>query len=500
MLASPLCAQRARIPLQRSLGSPAVGDGLTISGGGSTAVATDELFAAAQQLHRLAFEAAAIGLELGTAGAPVEALVAASAPAAAARAGFDIREAMSMLARIESEAHGVGGALSTAAEGYGFIDRFVGALGLQLAGVGAALAGTVLRAAVVASPLAFIVAHQLVRGLVASHVFSGGSAPASPSAHESNGLLTNPLAVGIIRDATMSVDDASLVAGGVPGPLASLLGDAGLGLTGLAFASTAIMGAGSSVGLFTETPVRLVAEHSRAVTGPPAGFEDRLARVPDPATDNGAQVVVEKYSTPGEPDRFEVYIAGTVTFSPEETTEPWDMTSNMSNAAGDGGGSVASVVEAMRSAGVDDSSPVQLTGYSQGGGTAARIAASGDFNIVGLTTFGGPTGQVPIPADVPTVIVEHSDDMVPALGGVQANQQALIVEREVFAGRDIPTEYAVPAHHMEYYEETARLMDAASSDQVTQAATRLGAFGAGAIRVTSTAYTFERVDPSGRAG
>jgi hypothetical protein len=477
-----------------------VGDGLTISGGGSTAVATDELFAAAQQLRRLAVEAAAMALELETIGSPVDALVAAQAPAAAARAGFDIREARAMLDRIESESHGMGGALSTAAEGYGFIERFVGALGLQLAGVGAAVAGTVLRAAAVASPLAFVAAHLLVRGLVASHVFAGGAAPGSSGPHTSNGLLTNPLAVGIIRDATMSVDDAGLVAAGIPAPIASLLGDAGLGVTGLAFASTAIMGVGAGVGLLTETPVRVVAEHPRPVTGPPTGFEDRLTRVPDPATDAGAQVVVEKYSTPGEPDRFEVYIAGTVTFSPEATTEPWDMTSNLSNAAGGGGGSVASVVEAMRLAGVDDSSPVQLTGYSQGGGTAARIAASGDFNVVGLTTFGGPTGQVPIPADVPTVIVEHSDDMVPALGGVQVNQQALIVEREVFAGRDIPTEYAVPAHHIEYYEETARLMDAASSDQVTQAAARLDAFGAGATRVTSTAYTFERVDPSGPSG
>ncbi|MCU1579920.1 MAG: hypothetical protein JWP19_2124 [Rhodoglobus sp.] len=441
-----------------------------------------------------------MGLELGTIGGPVDALLAVSAPAAAARAGLDIREAMGVLARIESEAHGIGGALSTAAEGYGFVERFVDALGIQFTGVGAALAGTVLRAAAVASPLAFVAANLLVRGLVASHVFSGGSAPGPSGPHTSNGLLTNPLAVGIIRDATMSVDDSVMAAAGMPAPLASFLGDAGLGVTGLAFASTAIMGAGTSVGLLTETPVRLVAEHSRVVTGPPAGFEDRLSRVPDPATDNGAQVVVEKYSTPGEPDRFEVYIAGTVTFSPEATTEPWDMTSNMSNAAGDRGGSVASVVEAMRSAGVVDSSPVQLTGYSQGGGTAARIAASGDFNIVGLTTFGGPTGQVPIPADVPTVIVEHSDDMVPALGGVQANQQALIVEREVFAGRDIPTDYAVPAHHIEYYEQTARLMDAASSDQVTRAASRLDAFGAGAARVTSTAYTFERVDTSGRAG
>lgn len=475
-----------------------MGDGLTISGGGSTAVATDELFAAAQQLHRLALEAAALRLDLATIDRRISMnwLTAGHAPAGAARAEFDIDQAKAVLVEIETESRGIGWALSSAAEAYGFIERFISGMGLQLAGDGAALAGSVVSAAAIVSPAAVLTGRLALRGMVDAHLFSGDPAAASTGPHPNNGLVTNPLTAGAVRTASMSLDDAMMTASGLPYPVARLLGDGGLGAAGLPFAAAGLMGAGASVGLLSETAVRQVAEHSRTVSAAPAGFAERLERVPDPSVDGGEQVVIEKYEMPGRPDRFEVYVAGTVTFSPEATTEPWDMTSNVANAAGEGSGSFQSVVQAMHSAGIGADNPVQLTGYSQGGGTAARVAQSGMFDVVGLTTFGGPTGQIPIPADIPTVIVEHSDDIVPMLGGVQLNQQALIVERDVFAGRDIPTDYAVPAHHIEYYEETARLMDDASSDQVTTAAARLDAFGAGATSITSTSYTFERVDPS----
>lgn len=475
-----------------------MGDDLVISGGGSTAVATDELFASAQRLHRLALEAASLRLELGGIDRlmSMDSLTIAHAPADAARAEFDIDQAKAVMAELEAACRGIGWALDNAAEGYGFIERFISGFGMQLAGDGAALAGTVLSIGAAAAPMAAAGAQLAGRRVVASGALSRDPASTSSGPHASNAVLTNPAAAGVVRTAAMSADDLLMTASGLPGPVAHFLGDGGIGVAGLAFASTTIMAAGAAVGLFTETPVRPISEQRHAVAGPPGGFAERLSRVPDPAAADGAQVVVEKYTSPGQPDRFEVYVAGTVTFSPEATTEPWDMTSNLSNAAGDGGGSVASVVQAMRMAGVDAASPVQLTGYSQGGGTAARIAASGDFNVVGLATFGGPTGQVPIPPAIPAVIVEHSDDIVPALGGMQLNQHALVVERNVFAGREIPVQDAVPAHHLEYYKETARLMDAASSDQVREAAARLDAFGSGAATVTSTAYRFERVEPA----
>jgi hypothetical protein len=150
----------------------------------------------------------------------------------------------------------------------------------------------------------------------------------------------------------------------------------------------------------------------------------------------------------------------------------------------------------MIDAGVTPDSPVQFTGYSQGGGTAARLAASGEWNTQGVATFGGPTGGIQLPRDVPAVIVEHREDLVPALGGPQLNHDAVYVQREVFGGEEVPHDVAVPAHHAQYYAETATLMDAEQNAQLRAAVGGLDSFGAGATSVTSTAYRFERVDPA----
>jgi hypothetical protein len=146
----------------------------------------------------------------------------------------------------------------------------------------------------------------------------------------------------------------------------------------------------------------------------------------------------------------------------------------------------------MEAAGIDESSPVQFTGYSQGGGTAAVLAASGLYNTQGLVTFGGPTGQVPLPHDLPAVLVEHSDDPVPAFGGDQANWGSVLVRRDVFGGVELPTKYAVPSHHIEYYLQTARLMDESGSPQLDATMVALDAFTTGATLESSTAYRFER--------
>ena len=140
---------------------------------------------------------------------------------------------------------------------------------------------------------------------------------------------------------------------------------------------------------------------------------------------------------------------------------------------------------------------MQLTGFSQGGGTVAQVAASGQFSVTGVATFGGPTGQVHLPTGIPVVIVEHLDDPVPALGGSQANDAAVVVRRDVFGGTGLPDDLAVPSHHAEYYAETATLMDRSHDAALAAAVARLDAFGAGATTVTSVAYEFDRPAPSG---
>ena len=506
-----------------------MGDELVIGGSGSFAVGTDELFACAEQLRELRREMSALGSDLGSIDSLVSKwqLRSAAVPASAFEAEAEIHRARVVIAEVELQSRAMDSAIEAAAAGYGFAEHFVGRMiheftgqfGAMLARFSpmlllATLAGTAVLG--VAGGILIEKANGVGQGpnrfgpnqrgpnqrgpdqpsrsplgsspFSTSHTGRPGESHPTPWFREHNEIVTNPLTVGLVRLASQASGDVVAGALGVPPQLTSLLGGAGVMI-----GSTAVMRAGSTIGLFKETPVRLVDSHTQAVSSSPSGFAERLSRVPDTETTDGAQVVIEKYSTPGDVDRFEVYIAGTVTFSPSADSEPWDMTSNMANAAGFGGGSYASVAAAMKLAGIDSSSPVQFTGYSQGGGTAARLAASGDYNTQGLATFGGPTGQVQIPEGFPTVIVEHTDDIVPALGGEQVNNHAVLVERAVFAGKEVPTDLAVPAHHYEYYEETARLMDKAQSDQITTAGSRLDSFGSGATSLTSTAYQYERV-------
>ena len=470
-------------------------DDLLISGLGSTAVATDELYASSQQLHRLAIEASQLRAELSAIDSIISAtgLIAARGPASAARAESDLHQAVMLMGEIETGARGLEWALDTAAQGYGWAEHFAGSLGAQFAGELGGLGGWLLPLALGTAPA---VGSAGLAGAALSALrgpLKGGPGIAAPA-------LSRAGTVAAVRAGVMGVDDALMAASGVSRPLARVLGDPGAGIVGTATAAAALMGIGASTGLFREGPVQVTATHSREVAGPPQGFADRLNRIPDPAREAGAQVVVEKYSQTGVPDRFEVYISGTVTFDPAASSEPFDLTSNLGNAAGHHGGAYHSVVEAMRLAGVTESSPVQFTGYSQGGATAAMLAASGDFATTGLTTFGAPAGQIIIPESVSAVIVEHTDDLVPALGGTQNNLDALIIQRDVFGGRDVPQTEAVPAHDRRYYADTARLMDSARSDHVARVATRLESFVAGATTVTSTAYTFARTDPGVTSG
>ena len=149
----------------------------------------------------------------------------------------------------------------------------------------------------------------------------------------------------------------------------------------------------------------------------------------------------------------------------------------------------------MADSGVTAQSPVQFTGFSQGGLIAARLAASGDYNTMGLFTAGSPTGQIEVPSTVAVLELEHTDDIVPALGGVRTDYDAVLVEREAFAGRDTPEGVAVPSHDRDEYRATAVLAERAGSERVSDVVDRLNGFSAGATSIVSTSYVAERPEP-----
>jgi len=186
------------------------------------------------------------------------------------------------------------------------------------------------------------------------------------------------------------------------------------------------------------------------------------------------------------------------------------MTSNMNAVAGREAGSYRAVTAAMASAGITPSSPVMFTGYSQGGLIAAELAASGDFDTRGLFTLGAPAAQVEVPTSIPWVALEHTDDIVPAVGGSWASADPVLVRRELFYGRPVSTEQMLPAHQLDGYRETAALVDASHETRVVSALAAFDSFGDGTTSADSTLYTGVRdlrtpafptsADPAPRSG
>jgi pimeloyl-ACP methyl ester carboxylesterase len=219
---------------------------------------------------------------------------------------------------------------------------------------------------------------------------------------------------------------------------------------------------------------------------PARGIGDRAERIPE----EPEQIRIDRYSTPGAPDRFEVYIAGTAELAVSGDDEPWDMTSNLTAMAGGSAGSFRAVEEAMHLAGIEAGDPVTFTGYSQGGIIAAQLAASGQYAVDGIVSFGAPAGQVAVPHDIPYLAVEHTNDLVPALGGTFASSEPVVVRRQLFDGPPPLGEYVLPAHRLTHYVETADLVDVSDDPRIEAALRRFE--HAPATSVTSTVYLATR--------
>ena len=470
------------------------GDTLIVSGGGSTLVATDTLLAEAARLRLLQGDAEDWLVRV----ARIQALDSdqplgpvMSLP----NAGMNVFAARSALERVAERSQTLADALIAAAEGYGRAER--------LRDWGASLSGAWLGSTLglLAPLLALAAVPGLtvgVVGLVLGGLLTGrrpGDAPAEIGAwvHAHPRALTNPVLVEAVRVIVSSADDAATGRAGVPFPVSLALGDEGLGLLGVTTTAAGLVGLARPLGLLRETPVSVerldggtrplgpppagAARPGAALPGrpvaPPAGFEDLAARIPS-VSEDAPQVRIERYGGPDDAS-WVVYIGGTAAWSPVAGEQPWDLTSNLVALADQGSGSYRAVVDAMREAGVAPGDPVVPVGHSQGGLIAAQLAASGDFNTVAVATFGGLTAQVALPADVEAVMVEHTDDLVPALGGTATgDDERLVVRREVFAEAEVPVDRPLPAHALTAYRDTGRLMDGSEEPRLQEFRETLG--------------------------
>ncbi|NUL45436.1 hypothetical protein F7P69_09550 [Cellulosimicrobium funkei] len=135
---------------------------------------------------------------------------------------------------------------------------------------------------------------------------------------------------------------------------------------------------------------------------------------------------------PGAPETvWLVALPGTQTGDHKDasgwSTNPWDMGGNAEAMALDSQHVSAAVDEALRAAGAGQDDALVLTGYSQGGLHAARIAAderiAENYDVQGLLTIGSPTGEISVPASVEAAHLEHHEDF-PAAADGRANPQS----------------------------------------------------------------------------
>jgi hypothetical protein len=481
-------------------GSPDVQPGpplmTTSSHDGRVVVASDALLAQLDSLGRLAQSARlSAGALLGV----LESLepqisVAYAVPAAALETGRVIRAAVGTLLTVQDRAEQVGSCVLFCLAEYTQSEQIAGSLAHRVdesaawqVGAGARLFGL---------PLAMAAASSILAGAVVT-----GRSPAALASGLQDYLkvhgriLTNPRTVAIIRELA---SDANGFGAGfmlVPPPLADALDSARL--TGVSSSANTVVALGRGVGLFEPSGAAVKKTSSFEFGAPPTSLVARAESFPDPQNDpNGEQIRIDRYVEAGKPDRFDVYIAGTVTFDPKTHGQPFDLTSDLNGVGGRQSASYQAVVSAMHQAGISSESPVVLNGYSQGGLLASQVAASGAFNVHGVVTFGAPSAQVELPASIPVLTVRNAEDLVPATSGYDVNPNAVVVERPVFAATPVPSDWAVPAHRLSYYQETAAVVDRASSSEVRSVLDPLNRFCAGASKVDSTLWVATRVPES----
>lgn len=467
-------------------------DALTIAGGTTTAVATDELFADAARLGGL--EAAASGW-LERAGVISRGLHELDLREPAARwdttsPAWSVGAAIQRLRETRNTAGSLHAALLETAERYGATERQIESAWQFGSRIGAWMLG-------VATPFLILPAIGAVGAqLGAKHL--GWTTPLESLIAEHRHLLSDPAFVRFVRAAGGSVDE--YVAGllripalvplgerlGAPENASVLLGAAGVaGLIGLNHGRVLVDGpsTGTRVDVRVSDNGSLRPSRGGPVVGAPAGVGDLAARIPDASAD-AAQIRVERYGGPGDA-RWIVYVSGTVDFALAAGEQAFDLTSNVHGIADDAaldamrpagaesGAGERAVRAAMRELGVGTGDPLILVGHSGGGVIAASIAADPELNAVAALSLGGPVASAEVREGVTVLSVEHAEDLVPATGGPgHPSPDRISVSRSVLEpGRAYDA--AFPAHELTRYRETAALIDRSEEQRLTAFTARI---------------------------
>ena len=192
-------------------------------------------------------------------------------------------------------------------------------------------------------------------------------------------------------------------------------------------------------------------------------------------------------SSPG--NRYVAYIPGTQAWLPIAGKNPLDLTSNLQAMAGPArASSEAAVQRAIAIAGVTKRDQVLLVGHSQGGMVAANIASQPqNYKVAGLVTIGSPISQLNQDLRVPTVSIQHTNDLVPKLDLTQnaVGKDWVTVEREAPVSSSDSKPAALQAHELSTYRGTTLLADQSNDAGLTRIRALITDFASGQGQATN---------------
>ena len=479
------------------------GDELVVSGGGSFAVSTDEISNTAFRLRFVESESLAAAARLRALELCLDPHVAAQAPTVPAlvlQAADDLDRASRAAGELELS-------LRLAAEAYGMVENSL-IDGMRItSGLLGNVLGHIAPFLLLAGAPFLAAGSGVLVGLASRPGAARSTVDVGEWMRENPRLANNPAVAAAVRLLFSSSDD--IIAGllGVPPGAGAVIGDDGVGLFGIREAAglvlTAAGAAGAARGLagggaagggrsaLVETPVHTTRVGTSTVTAP-SSIAELASRMPNTSA-RGPQIKVEKYATENGDPSYIVYLGGTVDMNAMPEGEAFDMTSNVESMSAGDGASYRAAVEAMRDAGIQPGDPVLEVGYSQGGLLAVQLEQSGDYAVQGVVTLGSPVGQLETTA--PTLTIAHTEDLVPALGGLDtaSGDDRVLVRRTLYDDAPMPAGDAFPSHDLDAYRETAGLVDASKDARVEKFIDGAAPFLSGDATGTATEYRAERV-------
>ena len=250
------------------------------------------------------------------------------------------------------------------------------------------------------------------------------------------------------------------------------------GLSTAGAVAGAMLVAGAAFGVFRDQPGARVTQLGAAEPVEPAdSLAGLMARLRSTASAD-SRIRVESYmreapngasaafaaKAEASAQKFVVYIPGTQTWNAVPGSNPIDFTSNLVGMANiRPTSSELAVSAALLAAGARPNDQVLLVGHSQGGLVAANLAARKHLNykIAGIVTFGSPIGQLAGQIKVPTLALEHRNDVVPKLD-LQRNPLTtnwVTVQRTVLPGANSSQVDITQAHSLAEYQTTAAQAD-----------------------------------------